>query len=261
MKRLKQRLLKSRNNTLVQCLIQTKRFLRETKDKLQLRWWLRQFSDSQAFYDYIAQKQRKNPYMNSLFRYGKLSGENFEALYKALNINFHGSSILDLGTGYGQSLDIAKSMGAEKLEFVEYSPCAYVFNQLKGYTGYFFNYIVPPGLTRLHGKKYDFILSKGGINADRANRNERDNIPFDIWIGQVESLLASNGTIVICPTFDKGTATILHEAYVCSDPKAFLESQFSQTLKKRGYEIRTIEKFNDPVEKFPFTFVKRFGAK
>jgi len=150
-------------------------------------------------------------------------------------------------------MDIAREEGAKTAEFVDYDPYLTAFNILRGYKGYLLDYLVGRGLTPLYPKQYDFILSKGSINADRVNRKEVGLIPFPQWIQQVETLAAPNGQIIICPTFDKGTETYMGSYYVCKNPEAFKHSWFSQVLQDEGYEIIYIENFNNP-KRFPFTF-------
>ena len=179
----------------------------------------------------------------------------FESLYEALNIGFKDSSFLDLGPGYGDSLDLARERGAKTVEFVEYNPYLMAFNVLKGFRGYMLNYIVGNGLTPLYPKKYDVILSKGSINADRFNRKEAGFISLPEWIKHVENLSSPSGHMIICPSFDRGTETYMGSYHVCKDPETFKQSWFSQVLQENGYKIIYVEKFNNP-NRYLFTFYK-----
>lgn len=182
----------------------------------------------------------------------------FQSLYNSMNLNFEGASFLDLGPGYGDSLELARERGAGTVEFIDYDVNVVVFNTLKGFYGYRRNYTAKRGLKGLTSKKYDIVLSKGSVNADRFNRREY-LIPFEAWVRQVEALVAPNGCAIICPTFDMGTRMVDGSYYVCEDPEAFLQSDFTKVLKGRGYEVLFIEGFNYPRERFPFTFYRRFS--
>jgi len=183
----------------------------------------------------------------------------FTALISALNIDLKDASFLDLGPGYGDTLDLAREAGAKTVEFIDYDPYIMTFNILKGFKGYMFDYTFGKGLTQLYPRKYDVILSKGSINADQFNRKEPRMIRFPEWIKQVENLANPNGQIIICPTFDKGTEMCEGSYYVCKDPEAFRQSWFTKVLLDRGYEILYIEGFNKPKERFPFTFYKKMS--
>jgi len=207
----------------------------------------KKFADEKRYHTYLSYTGSRDSQRNS-----------FKSLYEALSIDFIDASFLDLGPGYGESMDIVREGGATTVEFVDYDPYLTAFNILRGYKGYLLDYIVGRGLTPLYPKQYDIILSKGSINADRFNRKEAGFIPFLKWIKQVETLAAPNGHIIICPTFDKGTETYMGSYYVCEDPDAFKHSWFSRVLQDEGYEIIYIENFNNP-KRFPFTFYKKMS--
>lgn len=233
---------------------------KRTRTKSRLRLMRLGLSSPEEFYEYAKRigNEAHNLTQYSPHEEGK---QIFRCLFKTLNIDFSNLDFLDLGTGYGHSLEVARSMGARNIEFIDYEPYAYTFNVLKGFKGYFFNYMVN-GLATLKGKKYHVVLSKGSVNADRFNRGET-LIPFEVWIKQFDELVAPNGIAIICPTFDKGARTRLtcgDSYYVCKDPKSFFDSKFSRILRERGYTVQVIKGFNEPIERFPFTFVKRFGS-
>ena len=182
----------------------------------------------------------------------------FQSLFTTLDISLKGASFLDLGPGYGDSLDLAREDGATCVEFVDYDPYAVVFNTLKGYKGHRFDYVVGKGLTPLFPNKYDVILSKGSINADAFNRKEPGMILFPTWLAQVENLASARGQIIICPTFDRGERMSGASYHVCRDPEAFRQSWFTQILLENGYKTLFIDGFNE-TERFPFTFYKKLG--
>ena len=168
----------------------------------------------------------------------------FRSLFKTLNTDLVGKDFLDLGPALGHSLEVAHSLGA-RCEFVEYEPYLAYYNTLKGFNGYVFDY-VKENLEQLP-QRYDFILSRGSINADIFNRNGY-RVRFPDWLTGVESL--SRGDIVICPAFEKG----VDGKYECKDFEKFLASPVAQTMINRGYQIRVIPEFNEPRPGFPFTF-------
>lgn len=193
-----------------------------------------------------------------------------DRLVEHLKINFDGLRVLELGPGYGHLLDIAQERGARAIEFVDYDPYIYHFNRLKGCKGYFVNYYRPKGFSSLLSNKYDFILSKGSINADFFNRihakHQQYNvlykfikgyiITFDTWLEQLESMTALNGQVVITPGYDRGNDPERPDLYVCGDKDEFMDSRFSSLLRERGFNTIYIEGYNHP-EMFPFTFYKK----
>jgi hypothetical protein len=178
----------------------------------------------------------------------------FQCLFENIGINLEGASILDLGPGYGDSLDLAQEKGAIKIEFADYNPYFIFFNNLKGFKGYMIDYMSGKGLIPLYPNKYNVILSKGSINADYINRKAIGFIPLPKWLDQVENLTSPYGAIIICPTFDRGEED--EKPYLCRDVQAFKQSYFSKTLTDKGYQILFIEGFNEEGG-FPFTFYKK----
>lgn len=238
-------------------------YLKSILSRLRVKWnerilnkLLKSFDNVDEFLEFAGKKGHSS-YLSSSESREKIR-DVFKSLYEALNINFKDASFMDLGPGYGDSLDLARERGATTVEFVEYNPYLMAFNVLKGFRGYMLNYTVGNGLTPLYPKKYDVILSKGSINADRVNRKEAGIIPFPKWIEQVENIAAPKGQIIICPTFDRGTETYMGSYHVCTNPEAFKHSWFSQVLKDKGYKIIYIENFNNP-KRFPFTFYKKMS--
>lgn len=236
-------------------------YLKSILSRLRVKWnerilnkLLKSFDNADELLEFAREKSY-HPYLSHSGSRETIR-DVFKSLYEALNIDFTDTSFLDLGPGYGDSLDLALKGGAKTVEFVEYNPYLMAFNILKGFRGYMLNYIVGNGLTPLYPRKYDVILSKGSINADRFNRKEAGFIPLPKWIQQVEDLSAQNGHIIICPSFDRGTEMYMGAYHVCKDPEAFKQSGFSQVLQDRGYEIIYVEKFNNP-KRFPFTFYKK----
>jgi hypothetical protein len=235
--------------------------IRVKRNERLLNKFLNSFDNSDEFLEYIRKQfTRENRFHTYLSPTGskETKRNSFKSIFEALHIDFKNASFLDFGPGYGESMEIAREEGAKTVEFVDYDPYIAAFNILRGFKGYLLDYIVGRGLTPLYPNKYNVILSKGSINADRVNRKEAGLIPFPNWLEQVENVAAQNGQIIICPAFDKGTETYRGSYYVCTDPEAFKRSWFSQVLQDKGYEIIYIENFNNP-KRFSFTFYKKMS--
>lgn len=225
---------------------------------MQLNKFLSTFDNADEFLEFARKKFEAKKFYHSYLSYeGPRDYSLMRAAYDGLYIDFKDSSFLELGPGYGGALEIAREAGAKRIDFVDYDPYITAFNILRGYGGYFIDYLVGRGLTPLYPNKYDIILSKGSINADKFNRKESGFILFSEWIKQVENLSSPRGQIIICPTFDKGKETDdMGSYYVCKDLDAFRDSWFSKVLQGLGYEIIYVKYFNFP-KRFPFTFYKK----
>jgi hypothetical protein len=180
----------------------------------------------------------------------------FTALFNGLCIDLKNKSFLDLGPGSGESLDVAKELGAVDLAFADYDPYILGYNILKGYRAFHVDYMVE-GLKVI--PKFDVVVTRGSINADRFNRKEVGVLPFDKWLRQLENLATSNGLIIVCPTFDKQSRPNLdgYSPYQwVPDLTDFDESLVNETFLKHGFKRGFVKGFNEPAEIFPFTFIK-----
>ena len=168
--------------------------------------------------------------------------------------------MLDIGPGVGTFMEVAKMKGANNIEYVEYDPIFMHYLKLKGYKGYFINYMGPNGFEPMLQNRYDFIVSKGSINGDIFNalikNPNRRRISLTKWLDQVETMLNPGGKIIITP--NHGTA---ETEYVCDDLDQFYSSDFTSIMLERGYTLyQTIKGYTDGEwgkSRFPFTFYKQ----
>ena len=166
-------------------------------------------------------------------------------LYEYLGIDFNNKSILDLGPGSGESLDVAKDSGAINMGFIDRDVIMFRYNQLKGYNGYNFDYTT--SAIKDFKTKYDIVLSAGAFNSDYLNEHSHELLFKDIveWIESIGKEL-----IIIIPTFKQGNG-----GYTCENYNDFMKSEFSQELLSRDFKTCFVNGCN--VEKvFPVTFYK-----
>lgn len=178
----------------------------------------------------------------------------FEPLFDFVGEGIKGKSFLDIGPGHGHSMDLAREAGASSAAFIDIDPAFYAFNELKGHKGFLSNYCKGKGLDAISPNRYDFIMSRGALNADQFNRNEPGFVSISKLIQSLDNIWTGNGMILINPTFDRGTTP--GKNYWCQDPEAFLKSQFCRELFANGYEKVVIDTFNHP-QYHPYTFIKK----
>ena len=168
----------------------------------------------------------------------------FKKLYDFFEINFENKSILDLGPGTGESLDVAKNRGASKMEFIDREIITFRYNELKGYTGHLFDYTTPA--INEFNMKYDIVISKGSFNSDSLNEHKHQLLFRDI-INWIE--LITRELIIIIPTFSG-----LNE-FKCVDYQSFMKSEFSEELFSHDFKTAFIDGCNSK-DFFPVTFFK-----
>jgi len=169
----------------------------------------------------------------------------FEKLYDHFNINFVNKSVLDLGPGTGESLDVAKNRGAVKMEFIDRDILIFRYNELKGYNGCLFDYTTPS--VNQYNTKHDIIISKGAFNSSLLNEH-RHILLFKDVINWIESI--AKELIIIIPTFKR-----TENGYVCENYEEFMKSEFSEELFSRNFKTDFIDGCNN-VKTFPVTFYK-----
>ncbi len=86
-----------------------------------LYWWrhertLSSMTEMDQFRDYV---MRVNPKSSCITRVFLLGKREFLSVVSALGLNLRNINFLDLGTGYGDSLDICHEQGARGIDFVE----------------------------------------------------------------------------------------------------------------------------------------------
>jgi hypothetical protein len=184
-------------------------------------------------------------------KYRTLSPEkrlDFETVMNELHVDLKGIRFLDIGTGYGDSLDICHEHGARDVDFIELDPFFYTYNHLKKFTkGYQLDLYYK--LHKLEQGKYDLIWVKGPFSADTFINKAFILPSLSRWLTHVEKLAAPAGAIVICPHWWNNTQTRTIEN-VRSNP-------FTDTMLQHGYMILPPIKHHNRDPEYPITFYKR----
>jgi len=179
----------------------------------------------------------------------------FQSVIQELGLNLKGMRFLDIGPGYGDSLDICSENGAGCIEFVETDPFFFTYNRLKGFTkGHEINHKTRLGT--LHPIQYDFIWVKGSISPDnfifRVNPGRVNKFLLSHWLTQLEKLATPHCQIVICPYW-------LHDGQK-RRTEDVQRSFFTETMLDWGYDVLPkIENHNREPD-YPMTFHKVIGA-
>jgi hypothetical protein len=175
--------------------------------KIKLLFWyhnkqLKRINNVIEFYNYLGKVNWHNFYFyknNSLKK-----RKEFMSVVDAIEINLKGINFLDIGPGYGDSLDICHERGAAAIHFIEHDPFFFHYNRLKGFTkGYYCSHIT--SLHNLSDMKYHFIWLKGSINVEHFIKKEILKIKHNSmhnWLNQLEILAAPSCHILICPQWD-----------------------------------------------------------
>lgn len=180
--------------------------------------------------------------------------EIFQSLVDFIGSDIQGKSFFDIGPGAGHSMDLARDAGSSVTAFIDIDPAFYSYNVLKGHMGYIGDYYKGKSLGVVFPNRYDYIVSRGSLNADQFNRNEPGVVSFAKLLQLIDDMWTGDGMILINPTFDRGTTP--GQNYWCRDVEVFLKSSFCTELFSRGYEKVYIEMLNHP-HYHPYTFVKR----
>lgn len=193
----------------------------------------------------------------------------FRAAMAHFDLDLSGLTVLDIGPGTADSLDAALDLGAKQTLFVEEEPFFVKFAQFKGHSGVMRNYTFEPFFEGISPGSIDLIYTKGSINCEWVNQQERLRLEghidhyfkFDVWLDEMKKLLKPGaGRIVLMPAMDMQNERIIDEAYDldtyywCPDVAAYRDSYFSQTLLSKGFRIEEgIEGFNQ-AQAFPLAF-------
>jgi SAM-dependent methyltransferase len=139
------------------------RTLKEELYRFRHRGILNSMTEMEQFRIYISRVQPQE-----FLLYQKNSPQTrleFQSVVSELGLNLRGSRVLDIGPGYGDSLDICYEKGAKGIEFVEIDPFFFTYNRLKRFAiGYQINHMI--GLSRLEPGKFDLVWIKGAVSAD-----------------------------------------------------------------------------------------------
>ncbi len=190
---------------------------------------LRKIQTHEEFYKYVL-KVHRDEFLNYK-NWSNIKRTEFKAAVKTLGICLAGINFLDLGPGFGDALDICHESGAKNIEYVDIDPFFYHYNRLKEYAkGHYFSFVT--GLHKLPGGTYNFLWLKGGINVEYFIKMEVMGIRYrsmEHWLRQLESLMSSNGHIILCPLWrHDGKKRLIDDIY---------DNSFTRTMLKTGFSI------------------------
>jgi len=177
----------------------------------------------------------------------------FLAVLESIRVVPRDLTFLDLGPGYGDTLDVWHERGGKSVSFTEIDPFFFTYNRLKGFTtSYRLNHLSK--LRQLPGKSFDVIWCKGAVVADQAILSEKLPLTtwrFSKWITQLEQLAAPGGHLLLCPHWrNDGTRRRVQDA---------TGSLLSVRLINRGYEILATVPSHNHEPEYPLTYHKQLG--
>jgi hypothetical protein len=176
-------------------------------------------------------------------------------LLNRFGLDLRGRTMLDVGPGFGSTIDSAKAQGAI-CEYVEYNPFFHAFNRLKGFAGYRLD--ARHQLHMLPRRKYDIVWVKQTFVGDRflypdlMQRMWRYP-KIDRLLDQLEDLATDQGLVAFCPHWQFDSKTMVRKI------EDVWNTPIAHSLRRREYEVvPSISGHN--VEPFsPVTFVKRLS--
>ena len=151
----------------------------------------------------------------------------FQTVIDHLGISLEGRSILDIGPGFGDSLDISHERGARSVHFVDIDPFFFTYNRLKPFAeGHRLDHIQE--LNKVDAEPFDVVWICGAPTADLFMTGKYP-ITLEEWLSHLDGLAAPSSHTVMCPFWlhDGGRRHVEDVA----------QSAFSTTLHKHGYEI------------------------
>lgn len=164
------------------------------------------------------------------------------------DIDFKGKSVIDIGPGTGESLDIAKEMGASVTSFIDRDDIIFLYCSNLGHHGIskmdYVPFIVNNEINTI--PKHDILTTKGSFDFDYVNKEPRfDNQVLLNWLDQLAD------TIIFVPTWG------FEYGYKCLPDRfaVYLESPLHKCFIDNGYKQTFIEGCND-TERFPITYIK-----
>jgi hypothetical protein len=183
-------------------------------------------------------------------KYSNRKRSEFVSVVNELDVKLNAIRFLDIGPGYGDSLDVCHENEASCIEFVENDPFYFTYNRLKKYTnGFQIDHLF--WLNKLYPMKYDLIWIKGSIIADHFICNDILGIKIHFlshWLTQIERLASEKCKIVLCPYW-------LHNQNK-REIENIYNNQFSKTLLSKGYVILSNIKDHNNDLFYPITYLK-----
>jgi hypothetical protein len=208
---------------------------------------LRSIDNKEQFNQYISKYQPDN----FLF-YKNISSKKrleFHALLDVLSINLNGMKFLDIGPGFGDTLDIAQEQGAEAIDFVEIDPFFYHYNRLKGFArGYKIS--MWNALHKLTPGYYDFIYIRGTFSVDLLMESKTGWRRLSYVLDQLERLSSKKGKIAICPHWRNDKLK--------RNTEDVYNNKFTQRMIEAGYSILPKIDDHNVEPTYPITFLRKF---
>ena len=172
--------------------------------------------------------------------------KDFKAVIDYLKIDLMGQKFLDIGPGYGDTLDICSESGAKSIDFVEIDPFFFTFNRLKPFTkGYNINLFRE--LKTLEHRKYSLIWIKIAFSADRFIKM-KFILPLSAWLANLELLASPLAKIIICPYWS-------NDNYLRRIEDVY-HNYFTRIMLNKGYKILPMIKNHNDGLRYPITFYK-----
>ncbi len=214
-----------------------------------------------------------NDYFNDYYKEAKAKEEQFLAGIKKIGFELDGKRVLDIGPGTGDSLQVAKRLGAIQTIAIDKHPLFSSLASLRGHCSYLCDYKKKDSRGRyfpIETKGVDLIWSKGAIEfftdnniTTYAKRIEHkiSSFSYEDWFNEAKSLLKNSGAFIFTPAISKQSSEIIDPDYPITtnywvpDVNKYAQSDISRLLTNLGFErYDNIKKLNHK-KAFPFTWI------
>jgi SAM-dependent methyltransferase len=214
-----------------------------------------------------------NSYFKNYWEETKAKKRQFRAGCFAAGVDLNGLSVLDIGPGTGDSLEVAREQGARVTMAVDMNPYFTKLQLLRGHQAFLRNYTRKDALNRYYPVEcsgVDFIWSKGALNCyEYANGSSpmrwiKDKIKgFDLaeWFTQMQGLTSKKGCIVFTPAVSRQSTFIedpdypIKTLYWVPDKASFRQSKYISMMESLGFSVIEGVKDLNHDQAFPFSFV------
>ena len=199
-------------------------------------------------------------YFTHYYEQQEIKQSQFQSALDYLNIDIKNKSILDIGPGTGDSLQLAKSLGASKTVALDMNPFFVKIALIRGHSSYMKNYTISRNgfgkknsFFPLEIENYDFVYSKGSLNCDLVNKGQSFGIrrainfikgfDFQSWVVEFKSLIKSGGDGLFIPApprqneWFEDPSYPINTDYWVRDPKKWENSYFSKILIRNGFNV------------------------